>query len=120
VVTTDVSSHEAQTAWKEAGADVIVAPRSPEGVDLEAMLDALGQRDWLELYIEGGGRLATSLLRTDLVDHLDIHHGPVVLGRGGPEIGELGVTTMDDARSWRLLSTESIDDDVLMSYERDR
>jgi diaminohydroxyphosphoribosylaminopyrimidine deaminase/5-amino-6-(5-phosphoribosylamino)uracil reductase len=120
VVTTDVSSHEVQTAWKETGADVVVAPSSSEGVDLEAMLDALGQRHWLELYIEGGARLATSLLRADLVDRLDIHHGPVVLGRGGPEIGELGATTMDDARSWRLLSTESIDDDVLISYKRDR
>lgn len=120
VVTTDASSHEDQTGWKGAGAEVIVVPASAEGVDLAAMLDVLGQRDWLELYVEGGGRLATSLLRADLVDRLDIHHGPVVLGRGGPEIGEVDVNTMDDALSWRLLSTESVDDDVLLSYERER
>jgi diaminohydroxyphosphoribosylaminopyrimidine deaminase / 5-amino-6-(5-phosphoribosylamino)uracil reductase len=120
VVTTDSSSHDVQTSWKETGAEVVVASRSAEGVDLEAMLDALGQRGWLELYVEGGGHLATSLLGADLVDRLDIHHGPVVLGRGGPEIGELGVNAMDDARSWRLLGSESVDDDVLMSYERVR
>ena len=120
VVTTDASSHEAQTKWKETGAEVLVAPRSADGVDLAAMLDALGQRDWLELYVEGGGRLATSLLKADLVDRLDIHHGPVVLGRGGPEIGDIAVVTMDDAKSWRLLSTDAVDDDVLMSYERVR
>ena len=120
VVTTDTSSHEAQTGWKEAGAEVIVAPRSDEGVDLRAMLDALGQRDWLELYVEGGGQLATSLLKADLVDRLEIHHGPVVLGHGGPEVGEVGVATMDDARTWRLLSNDSVDDDVLLSYERER
>ena len=120
VVTTDASSHEVQTGWKEAGAEVVVAPRSDEGVDLPAMLDALGQRNWLELYVEGGGQLATSLLKADLVDRLDIHHGPVVLGRGGPEVGEVGVATMNDARRWRLLSTDSVDDDVLLSYERER
>jgi len=120
VVTTDASSHEAQTGWKEAGAEVLVAPRLNEGVDLPAMLDALGQRNWLELYVEGGGQLATSLLKADLVDRLDIHHGPVVLGRGGPEVGDVGVATMDDARQWRLLSTDSVDDDVLLSYERER
>jgi len=120
VVTTDASSHEVQTRWKETGAEVLVAPRSADGVDLAGMLDALGQRDWLELYVEGGGRLATSLLKADLVDRLDIHHGPVMLGRGGPEIGDIAVVTMDDARSWRLLSTDSVDDDVLMSYERVR
>ena len=120
VVTTDASSHEAQTGWKETGAEVLVAPRSADGVDLAAMLDVLGQRDWLELYVEGGGRFATSLLKADLVDRLDIHHGPVILGRGGPEIGDIAVATMDNARSWRLMSTEAIDDDVLLSYERVR
>ncbi len=120
VVTTAASSHEAQTGWKEAGAEVVVAPRSGEGVDLSAMLDALGQRDWLELYVEGGAQLATSLLKADLVDRLDIHHGPLVLGRGGPEVGEVGVVTMDDARPWRLLSNDSVDNDVLLSYERER
>ena len=68
------------------------------------MLDTLGQRYWLELYVEGGGRLATSLLKADLVDRLDIHHGPVVLGRGGPEIGDIAVATINDAKSWRLLT----------------
>ena len=120
VVTTDASSHDVQTGWKEAGAEVLVLPRSSEGVDLGAMLDALGQRNWLELYAEAGERLATSLLGADLVDRLDIHHGPVLLGRGGPEIGKLGVTAIDDARRWRLLSADSVDDDVLMSYERNR
>ena len=120
VVTTDASSHDVQTGWKETGAEVLVAPRSAQGVELETMLDSLGQRGWLELYVEGGGRLATSLLRADLVDRLDILHGPLVLGRGGPEIGELGVNAIDDARSWRLLGSESVDDDVLMSYERVR
>ena len=119
VVTTNACSHEVRTGWKEAGADVLEVPRTAEGVDLAAMLDALGQRNWLELYVEAGGRLATSLLRADLVDRLDIHHGPLLLGRGGPEIGELPVTAMDDARRWRLLGADPIGDDVLMSYERD-
>ncbi|MGH2698367.1 MAG: bifunctional diaminohydroxyphosphoribosylaminopyrimidine deaminase/5-amino-6-(5-phosphoribosylamino)uracil reductase RibD [Actinomycetota bacterium] len=120
VVTTNSASHETQTAYKETGAEVLVLPRTNEGVDLPAMLDALGQRGWLELYVEGGARLATSFLQADLVDRLDVHHGPVVLGRGGPEIGSLEVTTMADAPRWRLLRVAAAGDDVLMSYERER
>ncbi|MGH2751170.1 MAG: bifunctional diaminohydroxyphosphoribosylaminopyrimidine deaminase/5-amino-6-(5-phosphoribosylamino)uracil reductase RibD [Actinomycetota bacterium] len=120
VATTEAASHDAQTGWKEAGAEVLMLPRRPEGVDLGAMLDALGRRDWLELYCEGGARLAGALLKAELVDGLELHYGSVLLGRGGPELAELGVTTIRDARRWRLLSSRSIGDDLLTSYERSR
>jgi diaminohydroxyphosphoribosylaminopyrimidine deaminase/5-amino-6-(5-phosphoribosylamino)uracil reductase len=70
VATTSTSPHEVQTAWKEAGADVLALPESDEGVDLTALVADLGGRGWLEIYCEGGARLATSLLREELVDRL--------------------------------------------------
>jgi diaminohydroxyphosphoribosylaminopyrimidine deaminase / 5-amino-6-(5-phosphoribosylamino)uracil reductase len=88
-------------------------------VDLDALIVALGRRGWLELYCEGGARLSTSLLRADLVNRLDLHMGPVLLGRGGPDLGDLGVPTIAEAGRWRLLGSESAGDDVLLSYERD-
>ena len=118
VATTNKSPHEAQTAWKEAGAEVLVLPHGSGGVDLDAMIVALGGRGWLELYVEGGPRLATSLLRANLVNRLDLHMGAVLLGRGGPDLGELGVSTIADAGRWRLLKAESAGDDALLSYER--
>jgi diaminohydroxyphosphoribosylaminopyrimidine deaminase/5-amino-6-(5-phosphoribosylamino)uracil reductase len=120
VVTTAAAPHEAQISYKDAGAEVLVLGRAPEGVDLGALLDALGRRGWLEIYVEGGARLATSLLRADLVDRLDIHHGPVLLGGGGPEIGALGISAIADARRWRLLDVKAAGNDVLTSYERTR
>ncbi|MGH2779574.1 MAG: RibD family protein, partial [Actinomycetota bacterium] len=118
VATTNGSPHDVQTAWKEAGAEVLVLPSGAEGVDLDALIVALGGRGWLELYFEGGARLATSLLRCDLVNRLDLHMGAVLLGRGGPDLGDLGVSTIAEAGRWRLLGSESAGDDVLLSYER--
>ncbi|MDQ4057520.1 MAG: bifunctional diaminohydroxyphosphoribosylaminopyrimidine deaminase/5-amino-6-(5-phosphoribosylamino)uracil reductase RibD [Actinomycetota bacterium] len=119
VATTDHAPHEAQTAWKEAGAEVLQLPGHAARVDLDALIVALGRRGWLELYFEGGARLATSLLRADLVDRLDLHMGPVLLGRGGPELGELGVSTIAEGGRWRLLECKGAGDDVMASYERD-
>ena len=118
VATTSKSPHEAQTAWKEAGAEVLVLPHCSEGVDLDALIVALGRRGWLELYFEGGARLATSLLKAGLVNRLELHLGAVLLGRGGPDLGELGVSTIAEAGRWRLLTAESAGDDALLSYER--
>lgn len=118
VATTEHAPHDVQTRWKEAGAEVMTLPATADGVDLEALLDVLGRRGRLEILCEGGARLATSLLKADLVDRLEVHLGAVLLGRGGEEIGALGVTTMSDARRWKLLGSEAIGDDLVASYGR--
>jgi diaminohydroxyphosphoribosylaminopyrimidine deaminase/5-amino-6-(5-phosphoribosylamino)uracil reductase len=117
VATTDRCPHERQTAWKETGAEVAVFPEGPGGVDLGALLRWLGERPMLDVMCEGGARLATSLLSQDLVDRLEVHLGPVLLGRGGASLGDLGVATMADARRWQLVEVERNGDDAVMVLE---
>lgn len=120
VATTAATPADAQVSWKEAGAEVVTLDGDQGRVDLAALLDDLGARGWLEVLCEGGAELATSLLRSDLVDVLELHHGSVMVGRGGPDIGDLGVVSMRDAHEWQLLDVERSGDDVLTIYERRR
>jgi diaminohydroxyphosphoribosylaminopyrimidine deaminase/5-amino-6-(5-phosphoribosylamino)uracil reductase len=117
VATTDASSHEVRTSWKEAGAEVVVVENSLDGVDLVGLLRALAARGFLQVYCEGGARLATSLLREDLVDRLELHYGPKMTG-GGPSIGDLGVGSMEEARAWMVTERRRVDDDLLVRLER--
>jgi diaminohydroxyphosphoribosylaminopyrimidine deaminase/5-amino-6-(5-phosphoribosylamino)uracil reductase len=115
LATTRRAPHDVVLAWKEAGADVIVVDEGEDEVSLPALLDELGRRDLLEIYCEGGARLATSLLSQGLVDRLEIHRGAVLIGEGGPAIGELA-HTMDDASRWRVVSDSRIEDDLVTIY----
>lgn len=117
VATTSTSPHEVQTAWKEAGAEVLVLPESEEGVDLTALVADLGGRGWLEVYCEGGAGLATSLLRAGLVDRLEVHYGPLVVG-SGTSLGDLGIATMTEAQRWTIAAVERAGDDVIVSLRR--
>jgi diaminohydroxyphosphoribosylaminopyrimidine deaminase / 5-amino-6-(5-phosphoribosylamino)uracil reductase len=117
IATTDASSHETQTAWKEAGAEVLVLDGSEEGVDLHRLLHELGGREVLQVLCEGGAELATSLLRHDLVDRLELHYGSKMTG-DGPAIGDLGVTSMDGAVAWNLTNVARVQGDLLVSFER--
>jgi diaminohydroxyphosphoribosylaminopyrimidine deaminase/5-amino-6-(5-phosphoribosylamino)uracil reductase len=120
IATTDSTPHEVQTAWKEAGAEVVVLPATHRGhVDLEELVAHLGARDVVELYCEGGAELATALLKDDLVDRLEIHYGPVLAGRGGPDIGDLGVVAMKDALRFRTVDVHRSGDDVLVTLMRE-
>jgi diaminohydroxyphosphoribosylaminopyrimidine deaminase/5-amino-6-(5-phosphoribosylamino)uracil reductase len=120
VIATDAMSHEHSVALKEVGAEVLVLPRGAGGIDVRELLIVLGARNIAEVFCEGGGTLATGLLRADLVERLELHHGPVLLGRGGPEIGDLGVGDIKDGMTWRLRDVERFGGTVMTTYERSR
>ena len=116
IATTAASSHERQTEWKEAGADVLVLSQQGEGVALNELLDHLGRHGFLEVLCEGGAGLATSLLRSELVQRLDLHYGPVLTG-AGPGIGDLGVATLSAAPRWRTRTVGRSGDDAVVQLE---
>ncbi|MEA2498829.1 MAG: diaminohydroxyphosphoribosylaminopyrimidine deaminase [Actinomycetota bacterium] len=113
IATTHASSHEIQTAWKEAGAEVLVLSGSEGDVDLAELLETLGRREVVEIYCEGGARLATSLLGQGLVNRLEVFHAPLLLGAGGPALGDLGIKAIGDASAWTVEDVERVEDDVL-------
>ncbi len=117
LATIATSPHEVQTAWKEAGAEVLVLPESAGGVDLSALVANFGARGWLEVYCEGGATLASSLLRDGLVDRLELHYGPVIVG-SGPSLGDLGIGSMTAAQRWSTVAVERAGDDVIVSLRR--
>ena len=119
MATTDACPHERQTAWKEAGAEVVVLPATGRGTDLNALVDELARRSWLEVMCEGGGELATSLLRDDLVDRIELFHGAVVVGSGGSGIGDIGVASIDEAPRFRLVAHQRLGNDLRSVYEKE-
>jgi diaminohydroxyphosphoribosylaminopyrimidine deaminase/5-amino-6-(5-phosphoribosylamino)uracil reductase len=118
VATTEEAPHDAQLAWKEAGAEVVVLPAGAGGgVDLDALLDAFGDRGWHELYFEAGPTLASALLRDDVVGRLELHIAPVMLGGDAP-----GLVDLTDGgagpRRFRVVTVEELGEDVVLELSR--
>jgi diaminohydroxyphosphoribosylaminopyrimidine deaminase/5-amino-6-(5-phosphoribosylamino)uracil reductase len=81
-------------ALAEAGCTVIEVPpdQATGQPDLAEGLRALSQRGITRLFVEGGGTLAASLLRADLVDRLAWFGAPALLGGDGvPAVAALGL-----------------------------
>jgi diaminohydroxyphosphoribosylaminopyrimidine deaminase/5-amino-6-(5-phosphoribosylamino)uracil reductase len=117
VATTPGCPYDAQIAWKEAGAEVLVLPESHRGVDLVALAEALGERGVVEVLCEGGPRLASSLLAAGLAGRLDLHYGPLVTG-GGLSLDGLGITTIGEALRFTTEDVTRAGDDVLVTLVR--
>ena len=99
-------------AVERTGAHLVSLPRDPDGLDLAAGLAALAAHGVTEVLVEGGGRLAASLLRRGLVDELHWFVAPTLLGGDArPALGPLGVRRLAQAprlesSRWRRLGPD--------------
>lgn len=72
--------------------------------------------DWL--LVEGGAETAASFLREDLVDRLLLYRAPILIGRGKPSLGDIGLERLNDAHGrWRLADARQLGSDRLEVYE---
>ena len=113
VFTGDGTARSAITALENVGATVIPVRRNASGagtaahLDPHAVLVALAAHGVTSVLIEGGPGVATSFLAADAVDRVTVYVAPRLFGGGRRAFGDLGRSTLDDARAyeaeWRSL-----------------
>lgn len=109
-----------QAALEVLGATVLALPPGAEGgVDLAALLAALGARGVRSLMVEGGARLITALLRARLADRLAVCVAPKILGEGISAVGDLGITCLANACTLQDVTVTLCGADVIMEGRLD-
>ena len=79
----------------------------------EAFLVTLGERKMTAVLLEGGGELAGSALRAGVVDYVEFHIAPKLLGgTGRPVVGGLGPELMKQAQILNNVEIKQYGDDI--------
>jgi diaminohydroxyphosphoribosylaminopyrimidine deaminase/5-amino-6-(5-phosphoribosylamino)uracil reductase len=109
-----------RASLEQQGVEIIgVDPDTAGGIDLAAMLRALGDKGLTRLLVEGGGALAASFLRAGLVDRLVWMRAPLTLGGDGvPAIAALGFAELAAAPRFDLEASEIAGGDLIETYRR--
>lgn len=103
----------------ERGLRLFPLPASDTGIDLAAALGALGAAGLTSVLVEGGARLAASLLRAGLVDRLVWLHAPSLLGADATAaIGELGIDQLAAMARFTRRASRAVGDDVMSEFVR--
>lgn len=70
--------------------------------DPQQALNELYARGVKHLLLEGGPTLITAFIRANLVDELYWYRAPLLLGAGKPALGDLGISSLNQAGRWQL------------------
>ena len=110
----------ARAAWAGRGARLFEGATDASGaLDPTAMLRALGNEGLTRVFCEGGGALAASLLRADLVDEMAVFSAGLCLGGDArPALSALGLAALVDVPRLSLTSAEALGGDVLTYWTR--
>lgn len=106
-------------AFQDCGVEVISVSGEDGGVSVAEMLAALATRGITRLLVEGGGRLAASLIAADRVDRIAWFRATSVIGGDGvAAVAGLGLETVADAPRFERISVTVLGEDVLETYAR--
>jgi len=83
-------------------------------VDLMAALQLLAKEGITSILVEGGAKLATSLLNAGLVDRLLVVIGPKIIGKGIEAVGDLGIGDVNQALRLSIEKTRRVGDDLVV------
>ena len=109
-------------ALRDRGVDIVSVPGADGKVDLDALLDRLGERDIDSLLIEGGGCLNEAMFKSGLVNEVIVYLAPKVVGGATsktPVEGE-GVSKMADAFLLGTPRIERFGSDLKLTYKLDK
>lgn len=107
----------ATTVAKDTKTDHVVLPQAPDGhTDVRALLAHLYARGVRHLLVEGGPKLAGTLVDERLVDRVVGYVAPVAIGSGKTTLANAGAPTLDAAWRLRLDDVTTFGQDVRLTW----
>jgi diaminohydroxyphosphoribosylaminopyrimidine deaminase/5-amino-6-(5-phosphoribosylamino)uracil reductase len=119
VVTGPEAPMERKEALAEAGVRIIEVGDGSGGVNLEAALKQLGDIGITRLLVEGGSRVASSLVALDVVDEVVLFRAPVVVGADGVRaLDGYALSAIERSPRYRQIDAAIVGDDLMRRYQR--
>jgi diaminohydroxyphosphoribosylaminopyrimidine deaminase/5-amino-6-(5-phosphoribosylamino)uracil reductase len=119
VVTGPEAPAERKEALAEAGVRIIEVGDGSGGVNLEAALKQLGEIGITRLLVEGGSRVASSLVGLDVVDEVILFRAPVVVGADGVRaLDGYALSAIERSPRYRQIDAAIVGDDLMRRYQR--
>lgn len=119
ILTFPNSEPDRRKAFIDCGVELIDVPAAGDTglMDMKTAMRILASRGLTRVLVEGGSRLASSLVRSHLVDRVEWFRSTTIMGGDGyPAIASLGVERVDEGPRLSLTHQLDLGGDTLSSY----
>lgn len=121
VICTNAATTEARDALMDRGVEILEVTAGVAGlIDVTDAARHLAERGLTRVLVEGGGQVAASFLKANLVDRISSYRAGLVLGEDSrTAVGRLELERLDFAPRFRLASTRQLAGDTLETWQRE-
>jgi len=105
-------------ALSDAGAELLELPACDAGVDIAALLDELGRRQYTYILVEGGATVLSSFIESGLADELLVFISPQTAGSQGTsqELPAFDIAELAGRLSLGEPTETRVGSDILLNY----
>ena len=117
VVVASRLSEQKEKELVEAGAEILVLEGEGDIINLEQLLEVLGERQITSLLVEGGSHLLGALIDQGLIDKVMVFIAPLIVGgsEATSAVAGRGASLISEALRLRDVEMRTFGDDVLVS-----
>lgn len=117
IATTDKADKDKILKLQAQNVDVIVVDKDKnDKVDIEKLLDILGQQNICSILVEGGATLSGSFVARKLVDKVYFFIAPKIVGgkEAKTPVAGTGILNLQEALALKDIQTEKLEEDILI------
>lgn len=117
IATTDKADKDKILKLQAQDVDVIVVDKDKnDKVDIEKLLDILGQQNICSILVEGGATLSGSFVAKKLVDKVDFFIAPKIVGgkEAKTPVAGTGILNLQEALTLKDIQIEKLEEDILI------
>ena len=116
VVTTDKADQAKKSELEKKEIEIWTIRALPNGmVDIKELLRQMGLHEYCSLLVEGGSKLAGSLLKAGMIDKVIFFYTPNIIGGDGVSAcGGLDLNTLEAAIKFKNVKTRQIGSDTMI------
>lgn len=117
IATTDKANKDKILKLQAQDVDVIVVDKDEnDKVDIEKLLDILGQQNICSILVEGGATLSGSFVAKKLVDKVYFFIAPKIVGgkEAKTPVAGIGILNLQEALALKDIQIEKLEEDILI------